>query len=335
MTKEGNQKKKETDSNPVQEALAVYIQKIARAYGLPEDYVANKFNLKKFNEYQQKYHLEAVKKFGEGYKVETDPNYLHEMIKYVTSDDAFSDELKKAGDLEEALTKRYYGERTFKQKLRDFLLGKDKNEPKYKQFSDTPLYNVAQVFASDPNYKNILPKGVIEAVEVGVKADYQGKAVIMGYTEGMLSKDQAIAGKNASLRIVDNANKKLKTGLESVVKDLYKTASSMAAGIFGVLGIVVLMMQMQFTGAIVGTDLSTHWGYYYGLGLILISLVMFTLLRKNLINEPKHEIKRIKHKPAKIKKSKIKKVKPKVMHKTKQHKAKKTSLRKIKKVRRK
>lgn len=331
MIRRGNQqKKKETAPNPVEEALAQYMHKVSQAYGLPEEYVANKFNLEKFNEYQKKYQSEAIQKFGEGYKPEKDPNYLNEMIRYITSGEAFSDELKKAGDLEESLTTNYYDERTRMQKLKDFFLRRDSRTPKYKQFSDTPLYHLSQVFASDPNYGNIMPE-IMEAVKTGVIANYKGNMVTMGYAEGKLPRDLAEAGKEASLKIVKGANENLKKGLVNLVLDLRQTAAKIAASVFGVLGILVLMMQMQFTGAVVGTNLSTSWGYYYGLGLILISLVIFVLLNKNIINKSKHKKKKIKHKPIKTKKSKVKKAKSKTIPKRKN---KKPTPRKTKKIKR-
>lgn len=330
MARMGNENKKK-ETNPLQEAFDKSVEKISYEYGLPKAYVENQIDKEKLGEYINKYASTAAQTFGKDYKLETDPNFIPEIKKYLLSGEAFSEQLKKAGSLEESLTKTSYDHRSFAQKFKDWFIGKRVEEQDYKKAEFDPINNLAGLFESDPNYQRLMPS-VAQGLSLGAQAKYGNQIVKVAYANNLIDEEKARKGIEDSYKIMKKSKELVGKGIENYLTNL----SKIAAGIFGVLGVLVLMMQMQFTGAVVGTNLNNSWGIYYGLGLILISLVMFVLLKNNLINEPleKSKKRKVKNSKSKLKKSKVKSVKSKSTNKTKQHKNKKPTSRKIKKIKR-
>jgi len=318
MSKRGNEKKKEK-LNPIDQAIAEYLEKLPSEYGLPASYIQNQINPEKIQDFMNKYLEKASRIVGEGYKPEADQNLIPELKKYLASGEALSEQLKKAGSLETALMQNNPDNRSFGQRFRDWFFGK-KPEKQYDSSSVTPIEDLARLFESDKNYQALMPE-VYSGVKLGAQAKYATNILKVAYGNKLISEEKARQGMRDSYKIMEKSKAQIGKGIESLLSNL----SQVAAGIFGVLGILVLMMQLEFTGAVVGSDLSTSWGAYYGLGLILIALVMFVLLRKDLINEPKSQSKPVRKKIKKIKKSKVKPLKSKTLpkrtiNKTKKHK---------------
>ncbi len=316
MARRGNENKKK-ETNPLQEAFDKSVEKISYEYGLPKAYVENQIDKEKLGEYINKYASNAAQTFGKDYKLETDPNFIPEIKKYLLSGEAFSEQLKKAGSLEESLTRNNYDNRSFAQKFKDWFSGKRNEETGYNQAEADPINNLSELFGSDANYQKLMP-GVAQGLSLGAQAKYGNQVVKVAYANNLIDEGKARKGIEDSHKVMKKSKELIGKGIEDYLTDL----SKIAAGIFGFFGVIVLMMQMRFTGAVVGTNLNNSWGLYYGLGLILISLVMFVLLKKDLINEPleKSKKKKIKTSKVKTKKSKVKTVRQKSIHKTTAHK---------------
>lgn len=303
--------------NPIQEAFEKSVSKVAYKYGLPKAYVENQLITEKVEEYIQNYISKATQSRGKDYKLEQDPKFIPELTKYITSGEAFSEQLKKAGSLETTLTQNNPESKSFAQRFKEWFVGK-KPEQKYDSSSVAPIDNLAQLFSSDRNYQVLMPE-VYSGVQLGAQAKYATNILKVAYGNNLISKEKAQQGMRDSYKIMEKSKEKIGKGIESMLSNL----SQIAAGVFGILGILILIMQMQFTGAVVGNDLSISWGAYYGLGLILISLVMFVILKKDLINEPLDKLKKFKPKVKKLKKTKVKLVKQKSLPKKTINKVKK------------
>jgi hypothetical protein len=245
------------------------LNELSEKTGLPVEYYSLNIDRKKLGEKFKELQEKSQENSRKGYDLKKNKKLQEDFQNYISSGEILNDRAKRASELEkgsvEIEPKTFYG------KLGKFFGGKKFKEVDYNVHKHAKkLEGIASLVQSDPAYAKLAPD-IAESLNHVSQLSYASNLLKVAHAEGMIDKKEYNT-------LVDKIYLKAENAVKTVPLQIKDYVGKIAASIFALFGIFILLSQaMSMTGRVIGGVSTFNYGILVAEGLLLVSLVLVRL----------------------------------------------------------